>query len=152
MNPVSLRLNSTINGDVNLPDIYVVEILTLFDVIITHSLVEEMEDADGDIPMAFENLADGIQQEFSERNIQIYLDCVNKINAENSYKLSGSIKRCYEFDEKGVDGDELIDGTFDIQLKDMKSEVEGVCDTSCYDIILEHFDWADDEVIEKVRM
>lgn len=129
---------------------YTVEILAHFEAIITHSFtLENMEDADSNIATVFENFEYEVQTEFSQQLIDIYLECEIKLSADNNYKFSGSLKRCFLFDEKDVDNDELIDGTFDNQLTDMKLAVNNCCDLSVYDITLEYFAWTDDEVIDK---
>ncbi len=97
----------------------------------------------------FEIFENEVQLEFSQQTIDINLEGVRRISTDNNYTFSGSLQRCYLFDEKDVDNEELIDGTFDNQLSDMKLAVNNCCDMSVYDITLKYFAWADDEVVEK---
>lgn len=132
-------------------DNYTVEILAQFEAIISHSFtLADMDDAEGDIATLFADFEQEVQAEFSQQYIDIDLESGAKVSTDNNYKFSGSLKRCYLFNEKDVDSDELIDGTFDDQLSDMKLEVNTCCDMSLYDITLKYFSWADDEVIEKI--
>jgi len=128
---------------------YVVEILANFEAKLQHTFSEgEIEEVGNITSDAVEHLISDIQTEFSGQDISIYLNNEKKIKKENCYNLVGDITRCFTFPETAISDGELIDGTFDSQLNDMRRILENACCTLGFDIVVTQFNWADDEVIE----
>ncbi|NRA60896.1 MAG: hypothetical protein HRU25_08275 [Psychrobium sp.] len=110
----------------------------------------DIKNADGLITDTFDSLISEIEDDFSSISIYINFESAKRRRKYELYKLSGSIERCYEFQERDVElfEGELIDGVFESQLLDMKLAVEGACDNNEYELTVIHFNWADDEIMD----
>lgn len=130
--------------------VYGVEILALFEIQLEHHFSDdEIQYSGGLITDTFDHLISEIEEAFSSFSIDVYFQSAKRRRKDNIYKLSGSIKRCYEFPEEDLYECELVDGADDIQLNDMKLAVEHACEHGGYELTLLHFEWADDEVIDE---
>lgn len=139
----------------------VFEILAQFELVITHEFsVDDREEAEDDVSAMLEIFEDEVQQIFSDSTIDIQLDNdsnlhskpISKSSAKSKqeYRFTGSLKRCYLFAAKDFEDDELIDGTFEVQLSDMKLAVSSCCEMLDYETTLTSFSWADDEFVEDI--
>ncbi|MFC3034476.1 hypothetical protein ACFOEE_18370 [Pseudoalteromonas fenneropenaei] len=133
------------------PKIYTVEILASFELQLVHQFSDtDIKNAGGSVNDTFDDLIQEVEESFSYSSISVCFESPKRRRKDGKYKLSGNITRCYEFPEGSVDllEGELVDGTFDNQLNDMKLAVEDVCNNSGYEFTIVYFDWADDEIIE----
>lgn len=131
---------------------YPVEILASFELqlahqfsdITTQSSVELITDVLDDLILKVEDV-------FYSMSIDVSYEGAKRIRQDGLYKFIGNIKRCYEFSVQDVDllEGELIDGTFDSQLNDMRLAVEAVCEQSGYQLTVDNFNWADDEIVNE---
>lgn len=128
----------------------VFEILAQFELVITHEF--SAEDREEAVSALLENLENEVQQVFSESTIDIQLDNDTNLssNPKHEYQFTGSLRRCYLFEAKDFDSDELIDGSFEDQLSDMELAVSSCCEMLAYETTLTSFSWADDELVELV--
>ncbi|PKH07470.1 hypothetical protein [Moritella sp. Urea-trap-13] len=107
----------------------------------------EIQESGGLITDAFDNLIFAIEEDFSSISIDIYFESAKRRRKDNTYKLTGSIERCYLFSENDIDDDEeLFDGVFESELQDMKMAVEHACGMG-YELIIINFNWIYDEVV-----
>jgi len=129
---------------------YNVEILALFDIQLVHHFSDvDIKKSGGLISDTFENLIYEIEDIFSSLSVNINFESAKRKRKDDTYKLNGSIQRCYGFAEKDIYECELIEGAGESQLDDMKLVVEEACDMSGYELNITHFSWADDEVIDE---
>lgn len=131
---------------------YGVEIWASFELQLSHQFSElDIRNSGGLITDTFDDLILEIADGFNSFSIDISFESAKRRRQDESYKLSGSIKRCYEFSEKDVDllEGELVDGAFDSQLQDMKLAVEDACDNSGYELSIINFNWVDDEIVDE---
>lgn len=131
---------------------YSVEIRAQFDLELDYQFsLNDLSHAENVIASAFENLGSEIHNEFESiigGDFYTEFSSSSRRRKDNTYKLTGSFSHCFEFEEKDIDGDELIDGAFDNQLEDMKLILNNAIDEVSYDLTISHFVWIDDEVIE----
>ncbi|MEI6895451.1 MAG: hypothetical protein V5789_12690 [Colwellia sp.] len=124
---------------------YDVEIRVSFEARIEYEFSQdEISDAEDCIEDMFDHLESELMD--SIPNCLIYF-CAKKVSAKNLYLMEGTCESIFNFDEKDVDCEELIDGTFESNLKSMRLVLEHSFGESGFDINLTHFEWQDDEVI-----
>jgi len=130
--------------------VYTVEILALFEIQLKHVFSSvEINNSGRTITDTFDHIILEITGNFSSFSIDIDFESAKRRRQDNTYKLTGSIKRCYEFPEEYINECELIDGVDDSNLEDMKLAVNYACEQSGYELTIIHFEWADDYVIEE---
>lgn len=135
--------------DDKVKNVYTVEISAECTIELFHIFTkEELADADGRIAEAFNNLLFEIENEISDNSIVIQFANSSRRNIHNKYKLSVFIQRCFPFDEKDIDGEELVDGSFDVQLNDMKTVINEICSESAFEIEVVNFQWTHDEIVQ----
>jgi len=129
---------------------YPVEILASFELQLAHQFSNITTQSSAElITDAFDDLISEVEDVFSSMSIDVSYKGAKQIRKDGLYKLIGNIKRCYEFSVQDVDlfAGELIDGTFDSQLNDMRLAVEAVCEQSGYQLTVLNFNWGDDELL-----
>lgn len=124
---------------------YDVEIRIAFEAEIKYEFSQdEISDAEERLEDMFEQLESELMG--SIPNCLMYFS-EQKVSAKNLYLLKGTSESIFNFDEKNVDCEELIDGSFESELESMRLVLEHSFGESGFDINLTHFEWQDDEVI-----
>ena len=131
---------------------YPVEILASFELQLVHQFSDITTQSSAElITDVFDDLILEVEDVFSSMSIGVSYEGAKRIRKDGLYRFIGNIKRCYEFSVQDVDllAGELIDGTFDSQLNDMRLAVEIVCEQSGYELTVDNFNWADDEIVNE---
>lgn len=143
-------MNQTNDATETTQKTYPVEILASFELQLAHQFSDITTRRSVElITDVFDDLILEVEDVFSSMSIDVSYEGAKRIRKDGLYKFIGNIKRCYEFLEQDVDllEGELIDGTFDSQLNDMRLAVETVCEQSVYHFTVLNFNWADDELL-----